>query len=60
MPGLPELLIILFVVILVFGVGRISNVAGELGRSIHEFRKGLSGEDDPDKIKKPDDPNQKP
>ena len=60
MLGLPELLIILFVVILIFGVGRISNVAGELGKSIHEFRKGLNGEDDPAKPKKPDDPEPKP
>ncbi|MBN2145933.1 MAG: twin-arginine translocase TatA/TatE family subunit [Anaerolineales bacterium] len=41
--GLPELLIVLVLVILVFGIGRISKIAGELGKGISEFRKGLSG-----------------
>ena len=39
--GTPELVIILVVVILVFGPGRIGKVAGELGRSIKSFRDGL-------------------
>jgi sec-independent protein translocase protein TatA len=42
--GAPELLIVLVIIILLFGVGRISGVAGEIGKSIHEFRKGLQGD----------------
>ncbi len=42
MPGLPELLIILAIVVLLFGVGRLSRVGGELGSAIANFRKGLS------------------
>jgi sec-independent protein translocase protein TatA len=45
--GLPELLIILVIVILVFGVGRIGKIAGELGSGIRAFRKGLSGDEKP-------------
>lgn len=45
--GLPEIIIILVIVLLVFGVGRISKVSEELGKSIRSFRKGLSGEDEP-------------
>ncbi len=45
--GLPELLIILVIVLLLFGVGRVSEVGKELGSAIHEFRKGLR-EDAPD------------
>jgi sec-independent protein translocase protein TatA len=41
--GLPEILIVLVIVLLVFGVGRISKIAGELGKSIREFRDGLQG-----------------
>ena len=41
--GLPEILIVLVIVLLVFGVGRISKVPGELGKSIREFRDGLQG-----------------
>jgi sec-independent protein translocase protein TatA len=42
--GTPELIIILVVVLLLFGVGRIGKVAGELGKGIREFRNGLKGE----------------
>lgn len=44
-----EIIIILVVVILLFGVGRIGKIGGELGKSIREFRKGLEGDE-----KKPD------
>ena len=39
--GVPELLIILAIVVLLFGVGRVSTVGKELGTAISEFRKGL-------------------
>lgn len=39
--GWPELLIILLVVLLVFGVGRIARVGGELGKGVSAFREGL-------------------
>ena len=42
--GIPELLIILVIVILLFGVGRISKIAGELGKGIKSFKDGLQGE----------------
>ena len=35
--GWPEIIILLVVVILVFGVGRISKIAGELGSGIRSF-----------------------
>ncbi len=41
--GVPELLIILVLVILLFGVGRISKIAGELGSGVRAFREGLQG-----------------
>jgi sec-independent protein translocase protein TatA len=44
--GTPELLILLIIVILLFGVGRISKVSGELGKSIRTFRDNLSGKDE--------------
>ncbi len=40
--GLPELLIILVIILLIFGVGRVSSVGRELGSAISEFRKGLN------------------
>lgn len=39
--GPTELLIILVIVILLFGVGRVSKIGGELGSAVANFRKGL-------------------
>jgi sec-independent protein translocase protein TatA len=44
--GLPELLVILVIVVLIFGVGRVSKIGGELGGAIRSFRKGLKGDDE--------------
>jgi sec-independent protein translocase protein TatA len=44
MPGLPrgaEWIVILLIVLLLFGPGRIGKIAGELGRGIRAFREGL-------------------
>ena len=50
--GTTELIILLIIVILLFGVGRIGKIAGELGGGIRAFRKGLSDENnDPVKEK---------
>jgi sec-independent protein translocase protein TatA len=40
-----ELLLILVIVLLIFGVGRVSKIGRELGEGIREFRTGLSGEE---------------
>ncbi len=36
-----ELIVILAIVILLFGVGRVSRIGGELGSAVANFRKGL-------------------
>jgi sec-independent protein translocase protein TatA len=53
----PELVLILVIIVLIFGVGRISKVAGELGSGIRAFKKGISGEDE-DKKDGETDPSQ--
>ena len=50
MLGLPrgaEWIIILLIVVLLFGPGRIGKIAGELGKGIKAFRDGL-GKDKPE------------
>jgi sec-independent protein translocase protein TatA len=44
--GPTELLIILGIIILLFGVGRLSKIGSELGQGIRAFRKGVKGEDE--------------
>lgn len=55
--GTPELIILLVIVLLLFGVGRIGRITTELGRGIREFRRSLSEEeekaDDDAKTQKP-------
>jgi len=38
-----ELIIILVVILLLFGIGRISKLGGELGSGIKAFKEGLTG-----------------
>ena len=42
--GPTELIIILLIVLLLFGVGRIGKIAGELGSGIRAFKDGLQGD----------------
>ena len=44
--GPTELIIILAIIIILFGVGRISKISGELGSGIKAFRDGLKGDDE--------------
>lgn len=39
-------LIILLVVLLVFGAGKLPKVMGDLGRGVRSLREGLKGDDD--------------
>ncbi|MEK7324647.1 MAG: twin-arginine translocase TatA/TatE family subunit [Chloroflexota bacterium] len=49
MLGAPELLIILVIVIVLFGVGRLTKIGGELSKAMREFRAGLKEEDEGEK-----------
>ncbi|MBI2856424.1 MAG: twin-arginine translocase TatA/TatE family subunit [Chloroflexi bacterium] len=42
--GPTELVIILFIILIIFGAGRLPEIGSALGRGIREFRKGQSGE----------------
>lgn len=41
--GSTELIIILVIILVLFGVGRISKIAGEMGSGIRAFKDGLQG-----------------
>lgn len=58
--GPVELVIILVIVLLLFGVGRIGKIAGEVGKGIREFRQGIAGDDDKKDGQPPAAPPAKP
>lgn len=44
MPGMGELLIILLIVLLIFGAGKLPAIGDALGRSIKNFKRGASAD----------------
>ena len=44
--GLPELFIILFIVVLIFGANRLPQLATGIGKSIRSFKDGMKEGDD--------------
>ncbi|HEY5995591.1 MAG TPA: twin-arginine translocase TatA/TatE family subunit [Candidatus Deferrimicrobiaceae bacterium] len=50
--GLPELLIILVIIVLLFGAGRLQGVGKGLGEGIRGFREAMKGDEPKDNDKK--------
>lgn len=46
--GIPELIIILVLVLIVFGVGKLPEIGGGVGKAIKNFKKSSSGDDEID------------
>lgn len=44
--GMPELIIILVIVMVVFGAGKLPEIGGALGKSIRNFKKAADGKDE--------------
>ena len=51
LPGGPEIIIIIFVVVLLFGGKKIPELAKGLGKGIREFKEGMKQIDDDDDTK---------
>ena len=50
MPGGPELLVILFIVLLLFGAKKLPELSRSLGKSLGEFKKGQQEGTEPDTL----------
>jgi len=48
--GVPELLIVLVIVVLVFGPGRIAKTMGEMGKGIRAFKDSFGAEEKTDTV----------
>jgi sec-independent protein translocase protein TatA len=44
--GIPEILIVVLIVLLLFGPGRIQKIFSEMGKGIKSFKDGLQGKKD--------------
>ena len=57
--GLPELLIILAVLLLIFGARRLPEIGSSLGKGIRMFKSSVTGEEDDKEAKQPaaEEPN---
>lgn len=44
--GVPELLIILVIVVIIFGVGKLPEIGSALGKGIKNFKKSFGGDND--------------
>lgn len=44
--GLPELLIVLSIVLVIFGAGKLPEIGGALGKSIRNFKKASDEKDE--------------
>jgi sec-independent protein translocase protein TatA len=47
--GWPEIVIILVIVLIIFGVGKLPQIGGAIGKSLKEFRKAKNTEEDDSK-----------
>ena len=52
MIGTTELIIILLIVLVIFGAGKLKNIGGDLGAAIKTFKEGMNDKDEPKKKQK--------
>jgi len=55
--GMPELVIILVIIMVVFGAGKLPELAGAMGKSLTNFKKGMQDKDTIDSNPKSEDRN---
>ena len=52
--GMPELIIILVIILIIFGAGKLPEIGGGMGKAISSFKRGVRDEDklksEPEKI----------
>lgn len=53
MLSIPHLLLILVIVLVIFGAGKLPSIMGDIGKGIRSLKEGLKGDD-----KKPEEPKQ--
>lgn len=57
--GMPELIIILVIIVIIFGAGKLPEIGSGIGKGIKNFKKATSEDDEAKKIKESDEENSK-
>lgn len=52
--GMPELIVILVIILIIFGAGKLPEIGGGIGKGIQNFKKATSGKLDEDEEKEPE------
>jgi sec-independent protein translocase protein TatA len=47
--GMPELIVILLIILVIFGAGKLSRLGGDLGQGIKNFKKAMKDTEETDK-----------
>ena len=55
--GMPELIIILIIILIIFGAGKLPEIGSGIGKGIRNFKKATT--DQPEEIASPNDDNEK-
>ncbi|HEX9758046.1 MAG TPA: twin-arginine translocase TatA/TatE family subunit [Nitrospiria bacterium] len=50
--GIPELIVILVIILIIFGVGKLPEIGQGLGKAIKGFKKGVTENEEVDETKK--------
>ena len=57
--GMPELLVILVIILVIFGAGKLPEIGKGLGKGIRNFKKGINEVDSEDTLSKQNEINEK-
>ncbi len=52
--GAPEIILILVIILIFFGVGKLPQVGSAIGKGMRAFRRGQSGDEDPSEAELPE------
>jgi sec-independent protein translocase protein TatA len=53
--GMPELLVILVIIVIIFGAGKLPQIGENMGKAIHNFKRSTLGEEIDVTPKKPEE-----
>jgi len=55
MPGFWQIILILLIVLILFGAGKLPQIMGDLGKGLRSFKDGIKGEDEKKDLPPPDE-----